>query len=90
MAKHKLASITIRPAKNGGHTVSHEFEGRPAYARSGRTSGLFMDKPPAEEHTFGPKEHAGMMQHLAQALALKNALGGGASAAGAAPPDLEE
>ena len=95
MAKSKLMELRIRPAANGGHTVSHEFEPRPAHSRGPRTGGIFMDRPPTEEHTFGPKEHGQLIKHVAQALALKDALGGGApqamgAAAGATPAGEEE
>lgn len=96
MAKRKIASITIRPAKNGGHTVRHEFEPA-AEHRKGMNGGMFMTAPPTEEHTFGPKEHAPMMRHLADALALKGLMQGaqqqaqqGSPVASAAQPQDQE
>lgn len=69
MAKRKLSSITIRPGKNGGHTVRHEYAPAAQYTR-GNSGGLSMGMPQTEDHSFGPADSQGMMQHLAQALAL--------------------
>lgn len=79
MAKPKLSSMTIRPGKNGGFNVRHEFESKPNFSKS---MGMSMAGAAPEEHNFGPGEDAGLMKHIGQALALKGlskAGGGGLS-----------
>ena len=76
MAKPKLQEMRIRPAKNGGHNVRHEFAPTPKMTR-GLAGGMSMDHIPAEEHNFGPKDGKQLMQHIATALALKGLTGGG-------------
>ena len=76
MAKPKLEEMRIRPAKNGGHNVRHEFAAKPKMTR-GLAGGMSMDHPPAEEHNFGPADGKQLMQHIASALALKGLTGGG-------------
>ncbi len=76
MAKPKLEEMRIRPAKNGGHNVRHEFAAKPKMTR-GLAGGMSMDHPPAEEHNFGPGDGKQLMQHIASALALKGLTGGG-------------
>jgi hypothetical protein len=79
VAKRKLRSITIRPGKNGGHSVQHQYEPAPQFSK-GMSGGLTMGAPEMEDHSFGPGDHGGLVKHLAQALALKNT--GGASGLG--------
>ena len=64
MAKPKLAEMRIRPAKNGGHNVRHEFAPTPKMTR-GLAGGMSMDHIPAEEHNFGPGDGKQLMQHIA-------------------------
>lgn len=71
MAKPKLASITIRPSKGGGHKVTHEFASAPKYSAGGRNGGMSMDQQPPAEHNFQPGEHNALLNHIASALALK-------------------
>ena len=67
--KPKLASLSIRPAKNGGHSVRHDYESQPGYSRGeGR---MMMGAPSSEEHTFGPGDGHNLMKHIVAALALK-------------------
>jgi len=66
--KPELASITIRPGKNGGHTVRHEFQSAPSYSKVG---GMSMASPQGEDHSFGPNDNQNLMAHLATALAIK-------------------
>ena len=77
MAKPKLVEMRIRPAKNGGHNVRHEYEATPRLAKGALSGGMMMDHPPAEEHDFGPKDGQALMKHIGQALALKGMMGGG-------------
>ena len=73
MAKHKIASITIRPGKNGGHTVRHEYQPQASI----RGGGLSMGAPPGEDHNFGPGDGHNMLKHIVSALALKGMSPGG-------------
>ena len=66
----KLASLMIRPARNGGHTVRHEFEPQ-LTSRTGMNGGIYNAAPPTEDHTFGPSDHSGLLKHITAALALK-------------------
>jgi hypothetical protein len=68
--------LRIRPGKNG-HSVHHTYQPSPKLTK-GLSGGMSMDQPPAEEHNFGPGQGNQMMQHIAQALALKGLQGGGA------------
>lgn len=68
MAKPKLASMTIRPGKNGGFHVRHEFEPKPSYSKG---FGMTMDGSKPEEHNFGPGDDGALMKHITQALSLK-------------------
>jgi hypothetical protein len=69
MAKH-LEELRITKADNGGHTVRHEFK-REVVKKSGAMSGgMYSERPPSEEHSFGPEEaqqHA-VLSHIAKAL----------------------
>jgi len=71
MAKRpkKLAMLSIRPAKNGGHSVRHEYDAQPSYNRG--AGQLQMGAPSSEEHTFGPGDGHKLMKHIVAALALK-------------------
>lgn len=71
MAKPKLTAITIRPAKGGGHKVTHEYAAAPKYGGAGKGGGMQMDAPPPAEHNFQAGEHNALMNHIASALALK-------------------
>ena len=69
MAKPKLTQLSIRPGKKG-YSLRHEYEATPKLTK-GLAGGMSMEQPPAEEHNFGAGEGQKMMQHIAQALALK-------------------
>ena len=69
MAKPKLMELRSRPGKNG-HSVQHTYQATPKLTK-GLAGGMSMEQPPAEEHNFGAGEGQKMMQHIAQALALK-------------------
>jgi hypothetical protein len=69
MAKPKLEELRIRPGKDG-HSVIHQFHSSPKLTR-GSAGGLSMGQPPNEEHNFGAGQGNQMMQHIAQALAIK-------------------
>lgn len=96
MAKQpKIVAIHIRPAKGGGHKVSHEYAAAPKYSAGGRNGGMSMDQPPPAEHSFQPGEHNALLNHIASALALKAAqqrpgatagLGGPGGGLGGMPP----
>ena len=56
--KKEISEVAIRPAENGGHTVSHRFE---------HSDGGYHEP---EEHVFGKGEHEKMLAHVANALKL--------------------
>lgn len=71
MAKHKLAEISIRPSKNGGHAVRHEYQPQARLSRGSLSGGMGMDHVPPEEHTFGPGDHQKLLKHITAALSLR-------------------
>src|SRR5215471_18982958 len=88
----RLHEMRIRPSKNGGHNVAHEYAPSPRLAKGGLSGGMMMDRPPSEEFNFGPKDGGQLMKHIAGALALKgleaqNRAGGGG--AGTSPNEEE-
>lgn len=85
MAKPKIVAIHIRPAKGGGHKVTHEYAAAPKYSAGGRNGGMSMDQEPPAEHSFAPGEHNALLNHIAGALALKG-LGMQRPGAGAGMP----
>lgn len=81
MADKKLHHIEVHPGKNGGHKVVHEFERTPSKRDGGMSSGMYMDRPAAEEHLFGPEgSESAVMDHIAGALGFKGKGGGKAKA----------
>lgn len=66
MAK-TLHEMTIRPATNGGHTVTHSFK-RPELKGKGAGNGLWPERPNEEEQVFGKGEHDQMHAHIHEAL----------------------
>jgi len=76
MKKPQLAEMRIRPAKNGGHNVRHEYTAKPKLTK-GMAGGMTMDRPEGEEFNFGPKDGNALMKHIAGALALKSLGQGG-------------
>ena len=75
MAKPRLQEMRIRPAKNGGHNVRHEFAPKASLSKGGLSGGIGFNEPPAEEHNFGPGDGKQLMNHIATALALKGLSG---------------
>ena len=71
MAKPRLEEMRIRPSKNGGHNVQHNYSAKPRLAGGALSGGMMMDHPPSEEFNFGPQDHGSLMKHIAGALALK-------------------
>lgn len=71
MAKPKLEQIIVRPSKNGGHVVRHDFQPRAKLAKGALSGGLGMEHTPSEEHTFGPGDHGKLLQHITSALSLR-------------------
>lgn len=69
-AKKELEEMTIRKAENGGHTVRHEFKRQPAH-KGGLNGGMYSDRPPSEEHVFGPDDDAKLAAHVSKHLDLK-------------------
>lgn len=70
MAAPKLAMLEIHPGANGGHRVVHTFQRKPMMRAGSMAGGMSTDRPPDEEHNFGPEEkqqHA-LMTHIAKAL----------------------
>src|SRR5262252_2170834 len=98
MAKTRLPRLTemrIRPSENGGHNVSHEFEAKPRFSKGSLAGGMFMDRPPAKEYNFGPKDGQSLMKHIAGALAIKglmaeNRAGGGGAGESPGEEDMYE
>jgi len=79
----ELDSMTISPAKNGGHTIRHSYKAQPVMRKGSMSGGLGMDYPQSEEHVFGPNDGKKALAHIAKHLGI----GGGKSAAGKdAPP----
>jgi len=67
MASKQLESLEIYPGKNSGHRIVHHFKRQ---AATSRRDGMYIERPPDEEHNFGPEEkqqHA-IMTHIAGAL----------------------
>lgn len=71
MAKPKLEQITIRPSKNGGHVVRHQYLPAPKLMKGGMSGGMMMDQASPEEHTFGAGDHKGLLKHITAALSLR-------------------
>lgn len=72
MAK-ELEGLRIRKGDNGGHSILHEFKRAVTKKDGAMSGGMYMERPPDEEHNFGPgdrQEHA-VMTHIAQALGFK-------------------
>jgi hypothetical protein len=67
----QLEAVTVRKAKNGGHSVTHSFAPRLTMKGGAMSSGVTSDRPPAEEHTFGPGEDKAVATHLIKNLGLK-------------------
>jgi len=70
MAKTKLESMRITPAKNGGYTVTHQYKAAPAY-KTGKLGGFSMSMPQSEEHSFGPGDGKALLAHLTQHLGMQ-------------------
>ncbi|HEX3851786.1 MAG TPA: hypothetical protein VHW01_12515 [Polyangiaceae bacterium] len=69
--KNQLDSMTITPAKNGGHTVKHSYKARPTMRKGHFGGGMGMDYPQSEEHVFGPGDGAKMLAHVKANLGLQ-------------------
>lgn len=73
MADKKLHHIEVHPGKNGGHKVVHEYERMPSKREGAMSGGMYMERPAAEEHLFGPEgSEAAVMSHIASALGFKS------------------
>jgi len=70
MAAKRLDSMEIRPAENGGHTIRHEFKRQPVKREGSMSGGIYPERPPSEEHVFGPGDGAKVLQHVAKHLSL--------------------
>jgi hypothetical protein len=73
MAQKKLESIEIRPAENGGHVVRHEFKRQVVNRKGAMNGGFESERPPSEEHVFGPDQHQEVLSHIASVLGVKKA-----------------
>ena len=82
MAKPKLESMEIRPSKNGGHNVRHNYASKPVLTKGPMSGGMSLQGTPPDEFNFGPKDHQNLIQHIAGALALKGLAGQGKALAG--------
>jgi hypothetical protein len=83
--KNELEEMRIRVAKNGGHTVTHEFERKATKREGTMNGGIYNERPPSEEHVFGPDDGAKLGAHLVKHLNLK-----GISTAGMEKPTDQE
>jgi hypothetical protein len=73
----KLEEISVRKAENGGHSVRHEFKRQPVKREGSMSGGIYNERPPSEEHIFGPDDDGKLAAHIIQHLGLK--VGKGAS-----------
>lgn len=64
----KLESMSIRPAANGGHTITHEFAREVASKKMGD---MYMERPKEEQNVFGPGDGAAALAHVAQHTGMK-------------------
>ena len=62
--KKEIRRMTIEPAENGGHTVSHEYA---PSQREGR-HGMIASYVEPERHVFGADEGHAMLAHVANHL----------------------
>lgn len=69
--QRQLEELSIRPGKNGGHSVHHMFKPAPLKKAGAMSGGIGFDRPPSEQHNFGPDDGAKMMAHVRQALGVK-------------------
>lgn len=74
MAAKQLESIEVRKAENGGHTVRHEYKRQPVKREGAMSGGMYMERPPSEEHVFGPDDDGKLAAHLHKHLGLKSAI----------------
>lgn len=68
-SKKELEAIRIEPAKNGGHTVRHNYRSRRVY-RGGVNGGMGTEYVEPEEFVFGPNDSHKMVAHVTQHLGL--------------------
>lgn len=66
----KLEEITIRKAQNGGHMIRHEYARRPVKRGGAMSGGIYSDRPPSEEHVFGPEDGGKVLAHVSKHLKL--------------------
>jgi hypothetical protein len=67
----QLEEMVIRKAKNGGHSVMHSFAPRLNTKGGSMSGGITSDRPPAEEHSFGPGDNQALANHVITNLGLK-------------------
>ena len=67
-----LDRLEIHPAKNRGFSITHHFRPRAVNRRGAMRGGMGMEMREPEMHTFGAGEHQKMMNHISNALGLKN------------------
>jgi hypothetical protein len=67
----QLEEMTIRKAKNGGHSVIHSFAPRLNTKGGSMSGGITSERPPAEEHSFGPGDTKALANHVITNLGLK-------------------
>jgi hypothetical protein len=70
----QLEEMRIRPAENGGHTVVHEFKRKPVKRGGSMSGGIYNERPPSEEHVFGPGDGDKLEAHVSKHLGLKGAV----------------
>jgi hypothetical protein len=62
-----IREMRIRPGKNGGHEVVHEYQSSPTHSKG---MGMMMEHTPSESHIFGSGEGHKMLAHVANTLAI--------------------
>lgn len=66
----QLEELRITKADNGGHTVRHEFKRQVGKRSGAMNAGIYSERPPTEEHSFGPDQHQAVLAHIGKALGL--------------------
>jgi hypothetical protein len=69
--RKEIEGIRIEPAKNGGHTVRHNYKSRRVYRKAGPNAGMGTEYVEPEEFVFGPDDNEKMLAHVAKYLGLK-------------------
>ena len=71
--KKQLQEMRIRPAENGGHTVTHEYKRQMVNRGGSMKGGLDYEYPRSEDHVFGPEDGDKLMSHISKHLHITSA-----------------